>query len=353
MTKQLVVRMLVPLPYPIFFKKFWPPEELAATVSRDDLKLKLWLDKDSLSDWCPKVDSVEELHKHHSHPTVGSVHVECEILNVQDDLITHIYEFPEGGKNKSPLADPIVDPDDQRHELFGKNLYIEIRRLVNRFIEFARTNTGQFRAEHIPEQYPSTFFENAKAKISVDRGSWIKWYPPPNFRVLRVSGYKCVRNIEKSDWTLLCDFLAADGQSDLVLALLANAEALADQGYTRSAILEAVGAVEFCIGRFMESPKLATLAKVSDKPVRSDGLRSLYTKMGLRGTVDHLLPLYFSDQEMPPEILKSCQSAVASRQNIAHCGQRKVDAEKVEKYLKSIREFCSILTEYMDDTSVK
>jgi len=348
LSKTLFVRMLVPLPFPVFFKRFWPTEEQAACVKYDTLNLKLWLEADTLSDWHPPVDTVEELKQQHSHPTAGSVHIECELLSISEELTQHIFKHPQAGLIGHPEHEEPCDPLNQEHESLGQLVFEKTCLVVNRFLTFARAYTGQYCCIELPQKNRYSFFWEAGTKISENCKDWKPWIPPPSSQMLTVFGYHCVRNIDESNWSELCDFLKSKKKPDLVLDLLANADELAYRGHLRTSVFEAVSALEVCISNFVESPKLTLLSRVNDRPVRAEKLSLLFKKLGLRNSMDHLFPLYFTEKEMPRDVLSDCQCAIGIRNNIAHQGQRKLDQEDVKKHLSSIRSFCEMLDGFID-----
>ncbi len=71
--------------------------------------------------------------------------------------------------------------------------------------------------------------------------------------------------------------------------------------------------------------------------------------MGLFGTIHYLFPVIFTEEQMPTELLKTCQKALEMRQTIIHGksgGSRRpenIDKQDVTRYLAAIRRVCTIL----------
>jgi hypothetical protein len=77
-------------------------------------------------------------------------------------------------------------------------------------------------------------------------------------------------------------------------------------------------------------------------------LRQQVERLGLTCTVQYLLPMLFTEEKVPTEVLRGCQTAVGVRQTVVHKGQRDVDPARTRHYLESIRTLCGILKAYED-----
>jgi len=65
--------------------------------------------------------------------------------------------------------------------------------------------------------------------------------------------------------------------------------------------------------------------------------------MGLTGSVSYLLPLLFPAKILSAEMLRSAREAIQQRQNVVHGGAREVHPDELQRFLRSLREFCDIL----------
>src|SRR5262249_10641069 len=135
--------------------------------------------------------------------------------------------------------------------------------------------------------------------------------------------------------------------SSLVLQLLASAEAFAGMDHRRAALVEAVTALEVAIASFAKRPK----AQEAFGPVLADrfdtpSLKTQVEHVGLSGGVRYLLAVIFRPEQLPTDLLRSCQQAVDERNNVVHRGQRDVADAKLRAYLSSVRQVCAILGEY-------
>jgi hypothetical protein len=65
--------------------------------------------------------------------------------------------------------------------------------------------------------------------------------------------------------------------------------------------------------------------------------------LGLRGSVNYLLPLMLEEGEVSCEDLAQCQGAAEEPNNVAHNGQRDVQPEKLRRYSQGIRSLCQAL----------
>ena len=153
--------------------------------------------------------------------------------------------------------------------------------------------------------------------------------------------------IAESEWDSVREFVTSETRTPLVGELLAGAERLAANGYGRSALTEAVTALEVAISDLGRSDDPnGKLGLVCGNRLGISNLRRQIEHLGLTGTVRYLLPLVFSEEVLPTDILAGCQDAIALRQNVVHNGQREVNEVKLRQLLSSIMKCCSILHEY-------
>ena len=153
--------------------------------------------------------------------------------------------------------------------------------------------------------------------------------------------------LTEGEWESVREFVASTCRTPLVGELLAGAEQLEGNGYSRSALTEAVTALEVAISDFGSSQSAnEKLASTYSKRLGIGSLKKQIERMGLSGTVKYLLPLILPETMLPTRIIAGCQEAVTLRQNVVHNGQRNVDAVAVRKGILNIKECCKILDEF-------
>ena len=126
--------------------------------------------------------------------------------------------------------------------------------------------------------------------------------------------------------------------------LLAGAEALAATGHGRSALTEAVTALEVALYTFAANPAIdQAFGPVLGSRLGLHSLRQQVERIGLSGSVRYLLPVLFPESALPQSVLEGCQNALARRQTVVHRGQREVEETLVRQDLASIRSMCDFL----------
>jgi hypothetical protein len=189
-------------------------------------------------------------------------------------------------------------------------------------------------------------FTEFQAQVQAENREWIPWYPSSileiHFQPLDTSRY-----IARHDWPEAVNFITDVSRPNLVLELLSNSEALASSGYRRSAIIEAITALEVAVTRFADAPEIDSFLETSiSSRVDVSALGNQVEHLGLSGTMRYLLPLLFSDSLLPTSLVSQCQQAIRIRGNVVHQGQRDIDPEILMPMLKSIRDTCNILASF-------
>ena len=152
------------------------------------------------------------------------------------------------------------------------------------------------------------------------------------------------RFISADEWSRLCGFVVSGGRTNLVNELLANAEALLAGEQATVALIEAVIALEVAVNNFVQAPRADGLRQGAQRyGIDLSGLARLRGKLGLRGSLELLLPLIIDDESLPPAVLETLRAAVDTRGNVVHNRQWVVDPEGAARSLTAIRQACNSL----------
>ena len=181
------------------------------------------------------------------------------------------------------------------------------------------------------------------AKVRVG-SEWFRWFPDVRQLIISREGGCQDENrfIEQDSWLEAKEFVMSRRRTDLVWELLAGAEWLAGLGHRRSAITEAVTALEVAVFDFARRQEDVLDATISSR-VNVSSLKNWIEHMGLSGTLNYLFPLIFSEEQIPSDVLGGCQEAIQQRQNVVHNGQRDVREDTLSLCLHSIRSACRLL----------
>lgn len=358
MATDILVRLEIPftLYSPLLVFHRWLPlnDDEALILDQNDIRVRLWFDLN-----CSMLKEADfvDIEKH-ANVVVMRVHVDVEMREIPDELAEFIYE-----ERERYASGPKADPDDRYKRL--SKLYLDMGQRVlqsaigayNRLVTYARITKGQYWLEERTVDFDrmASDFAEFRAKVKIGSREWIRWHPTSEVivHVRAVNAEDLARYISKADWPQAKEFLKGRSRPDLVLELLANSEALADVGYRRSAIIEAVAALEVATSRFSESPKLeAVMSAEFLNRIDARSLKSQVEHMGFSATIRFLLPLLFREEVLSSELIAQCQRAIEIRGNVVHQGQRDVDADDLLPLLKAIRETCVILARFTNDQPI-
>lgn len=235
------------------------------------------------------------------------------------------------------------------YEALGKRVYLFTLERLNRLLSFARSEKGQYWVEGHPidPRQMGSVFTRFHAWVKTAGSDWNQWTPTQLGGIFDVQMLDTSRYIMREDWEQVVEFTSSSGKPSLVRELLAGAEALANSGHRRSALAEAMTALEVAISRFSRSPDAdSEFGSLFAERLGLDSLKGQIRRLGLTATLNYLFPLIFPEDQLPIEVLRSCQEANTQRQNVVHEGQRDVDERKLNLYLRAIRKMCSILDKY-------
>lgn len=307
-------------------------------VEEDGVELLLWFDLQST--WWASEQKAEDL-KNHVNVLAHYIWAEVTVRGVDNSLASHMQNFD----YKRDLRYSEQGLKREYEDLGWKALRVVIHR-YNRLIEYARSIKNQFWLQ--PYELDRNLMHNQylhfNATASINGGRTFR-FKPTNRIVITAILRSEDEYIREDEWGNVIDFVRNDNKAPLVNEVLATAEQLLANGYDRSALMEAVAALEVAVARFgrahRQNPDLAS--KYGSRLGVSE-LDKQIDHMGLSGTIRYLLPLILPDNVLPEETLSGCRKAIEQRQNVVHNGQRSVTG--VGKYIRSIRQCCKVLDEY-------
>ena len=354
MSKEILVKMQLPdfldpdEPRSLIFSQWLPlAEDEALQIDYDNIRIRLWFDLscvDSLE------GQTEETIKNWLNVSVTRINVDVLVKDVADDLAIFIYEVRDWPWTGVPDISTYPGSKElsEEYKLLGQKILEATLRTVNRLLSFFRNYKQQYWIKEHPinfDRMGSCFIEyHAKAKI--EGHEWARWYPPTTDHTVIMSASRDSA-VTREEWEKVTDFVKSKRRPSLVLELLANAFLLIRDGHERSAIIEAVSALEVEISEFAAKPNYAAfLGDELTERIAEQSLVSQVESLGLRGTLRFLFPILLKPDVMPTGLLKDCREAVDIRNNVVHNGQRHVDNEKVWSLLRSIRKACNLLRMY-------
>jgi hypothetical protein len=315
------------------------------SVTEDGLKLLLWFDLQST--WWASQPTEEEL-KNHVNVLAHYVRAEIMVEGVGSDLAKYMQtrDFKRS-PNESERA------TQNEYEQLGARILRVLLKRTNRIIAYARAIKGQYWLLEYGTDMGRlhSYFQTFEARGQIDSGKPFRFQPGVG-DTLHIAMTPEDKFITESEWSEVSKFVTSEQRPPLVFELLAGAEQLAGNSYARSALTEAVTALEVAISDFgrLQSHN-SKLSSLFGPRLGVDRLQKQIEHMGLSGTISYLLPLILPDAVLSAEILSGCRDAITARQNVVHNGQREVPG--LHRYISSIKACCKILREYSDETTTR
>lgn len=351
----LTVRHLIPFgtePWGARFVNFYqwaPAGESEALVRRTPApETRLWFDRSCIDAMTPADD---DYISRWVNVNVGKVYVDVLLDGIPDELALFIRD-----ERDSPrmMHHGITSEQPEYRPLHDAYLELGIKvseaalTTYNRFVAFMRNYKGQYWLSERPfdRDHISSRNNEFHARVCMENYDWVRWCPlHQDTNVPYGHGGKL--SLRRDEWPTVQDFIFSNSRPSLVVELLANAQMLIDEGYRRSAIVDAVAALEQAVTTFSQSPRLDGLIPADTLPrIDVPNLKNQVEHMGFTGTMRYLLPLLFPKHILSTELLAQCQEVVDIRNTIAHRGQRDVSEEKVRPLVAALRHACEILAQY-------
>jgi hypothetical protein len=345
MTK-LVVDLKIPFPIepligaPAFTFTHWLPDGKANGIKIIDERLEILLWFELKSTWWAFQPSREEL-KNHVNVLAHYVLAEVTVHEVDDCLASYMER-----RDFKRLPDSTEAAVQREYEELGRRILEALLERINRLITFARVVKGQYWLLDYSgvEDRLHSHFQKFEARGRIDSRDPFRFQPGTG-DCISVSMTPEAKYIREDEWDAVKDFVQGRSRAPMVLELLAGAQQLAGNGYVRSALTEAVTALEVAISDFARSANCDNeLSSMFGARMGLERLQKQVERMGLSGTVRYLLPLLLTDEQLPNQVLKDCSDAIEARQNVVHNGQR--DVKNLNGLISSIESCIEILRRY-------
>ena len=320
----------------------WLPMDAAddIRVSKGNLSARLYFKIEST--WWASRPTVEELPRHFNvlaHRLWAEVRVDG-----LDDEFADYASRPDYTKRDQGMPAQHA----RRLDELADGAWTLAMGAYNRLIEYARAFKGQYQLETYPLRAGEArgHFTIFRARIRKPDGPW-SGFRSGSQGVVRASMLEEKELIARGDWEFVKAWVQASTRPPLAGTLLAAAEHHASTGRQRSALIEAVAALEVAVQDFAKNPLRSALTEPARIEVRS--LATYVDHLGFSTTATYLVPLLVPQTLISDAVVQGVTDAIETRNKLVHGAQRDVDDEKVRAFLRSIRAFYEGLRTVTED----
>ena len=312
----------------------WFPKGKDITILRKNKLVKIWFNEDCLAN---AIEALE--YKNVVNVVLEYLMVDITVSDVNSELMKYF--------RVNCNAIPHEEMQLMTQEL-AIDIYITCCQCVNRLITYAKINLGQHWLELLPTENNRIQEFNIlyNAKVTMDltgEDGWISWNPVVPGVITIISPNEDTY-IKESGWGRLVSFVTNDEKPSFVLELLSRSKNLNSFGYHANAIVDAITALELAINKFSKSPDIHLFEQIKCHSRISYSNFSTYCqRLGFTGTVQYLLPLLFTDHQLPETTYKNVLDAINMRQNVIHNGAKKLDREKNRLWIIHVEKLVTLL----------
>ncbi len=335
--QMLIVTLSVELDTQIIFHKWIPEDAQSIKFSENEVDVQFSFGIESVaSSLARDRDAIGRL------VNVGSYKVFVQAnSNVSDTLAEYIK-----GDQKMPHPPEI----GAEYETVARKIYGSVVSRLNRLIEYAYAVKGQYwlRPLKFDVANHSSFFQQTGANAFIGLNGPHR-FRPNNMVFLAGEVQNVASFISEAEWPEVSKYVCEDSRPPIVNSLLSKSRELASEKHNRTALIEAVCALELRLYEFGQRYPHKALPPDLVNRVESNSVQGLIDAAGLRGSFALVIPLLVDDSTLPDETLALCRQAIEMRNNVVHHGQRNVDSLKLKKFQKAIEECCATLQQLIEE----
>lgn len=341
----LFVHLKIPIPTeplvgaPALTFARWLPigDSHAIKVDRDNISLKLWFD--ITSTWWASQHKEEDLPRM-TNVLAHWMFADAVVRDVSDDLLQYMAQ-----RDFTRSATAEEQSVQERYDEVAERLLVLVLETTNRLLSYVRSRKGQYWLSEYPidSGQMSAYYVQFEAQAKSGSGPWFR-FGPSNIDARAIGLVPEERYVRRDEWEEIRTFVGGVRRTPLAWTLLAGAEALAAEGQSRSALTEAVTALEVALYAFASHPKAErAFGPILAQRINASSLKHQVEHMGLTGSISYLLPVILPESTLAKHLIQGCQLAIAQRQNVVHQGQRDVQVGILRTSLAAIRRMCELL----------
>lgn len=327
------------------FARWLPLDEDDALVAKENnVEARLYFKIEST--WWASRPTVDEL-PHHVNVLAHRLWADVRAVELSPELVEYAC-------TRDYSADPKSLPKDLECQLqeLGTVVVQLTLRAYNRLVDFARSEKGQYwlKPYSLDLNMMASLLTSFEARVREPGGTWNGFRS--GFDTVAVELLAENLYLTQDDWSRVKDWIESNARPPLVGSLLAGAEELAGAGHTRSALTEAVTALEVALFRFAKRPQIELLLETySPNRVGLESLKAHVKHLGFSCSLAYLLPVLIPEEALPTAVLKVAKKAVEARQSVVHEGKRAVSQDMLRDFLVAIRRLCKVLEDLTESES--
>jgi len=243
---------------PLVFRHWLPLQDGdALNATEGDLKLRLWIDNQCVPAYTPvELDDISRyvnIFVETLIVDVSGIDVSDQLAEVIIKLATELNWLPEHISSTYDLS--LIE----EYRAIGEKIYSGVVRQFNRLIAYVRAVKGQYWLHEYrpdPNNMHSEFVK-LRAKVKVGESNWLR-LTAPGEDYMTLDNPARERFIAQEDWQGIRSHLAGERKAPLVGQLLTVADEFRKSGHRRSALTEAVSALEIAVSQFARRAKPET-----------------------------------------------------------------------------------------------
>ncbi len=282
------------------------------------------------------------------------MHISISIGGLSQDLARFIYERGKLNRQADPsigFSDGAIEQLNDAFCALGNEVLSLALETFNRFVDFARVEKRQYWLTR--RVFNEDRIENDnigfQAHVTIPTLGFVPWRPKftDSIYIELPSSYE--HAISEPEWPQVQAYLSADSRPSAVKDLISTSLALLDAGYTRSAIIEGVAALELAVNHFSSEADIAKLIAPECGRIELHRLSATREHLGFSSFFRHVIPIIFPPARLGNELLNNSSALIELRQTAVHSGRRNFpEFQVVREFIRDAAQVCLVL---MDTTT--
>jgi hypothetical protein len=314
----------------------WFPlgEDDAIKCTEDGISVQIHFDQKCIGNL--QLEEVSQI------PNYMNINTRAVLVTCQTDVSNDLLKYMKD-KDYRKFYDPAMDNLESDYLKMAEKVLAAGVKRVNRLFSYVNNVHGFFAC--IPINATSGDIPSAMVRYNAHfricgNAEWMR-FGPQKGRAIPARIHMPMRYVSKNDWSQIRDFVSGDEKMPNYKEIISAAKMLASAGFLRSAVTEAVAALEQCTKSF--GARCGNGSAAPESVVDGVNVADHIERLGFTCSFDVLLPLVLKPGVIQPGDHSLAKEAILIRHNIVHNLQRALNVTKVVKQITSIEKICDIL----------